>query len=184
MAETLFTLSFQRHAHHQSVGWHRPDQRVLSGRTIILSLHWANSMPGGTPTRRCAPTSLISSIIAQPVFALPPTRNVSWPGRISIRHEDATAQWMFTNAPGRQHLYPVIGDGRRLRYNNSVLDLAPPGTTGSVVEWNFNGPDSNGYYFIDNYNGTETLSGSGSGGSISISVVASGRRRITRVSAL
>ncbi len=42
-----------------------------------------------------------------------------------------------------------LRDGRRLRFDGTTLDLAPPGTTGTSVEWTFNGPDGNGYTFID-----------------------------------
>jgi hypothetical protein len=107
-------------------------------------------------------------------FRMASCRNLSGPASLSIRHEDATVQWILTNAPDGNIYIQSLADGRRLRYSNSLLDLAPPGTTGSAVEWNFNGPDSNGYYFINNYNGTETLSANGSGGGISISIVPSG----------
>jgi hypothetical protein len=102
-------------------------------------------------------------------------RNVTGLAASSIRHEDATTQWIITNAPTFGHYYiQSLADGRRLRYSSSVLDLAPPGTTGATSEWSFNGPDSNSYYYIDNPNGSVSLSGSGSGGGISFTAVASG----------
>ncbi|MGO8927924.1 MAG: LamG-like jellyroll fold domain-containing protein [Limisphaerales bacterium] len=108
-------------------------------------------------------------------FRLTSSRNVTGPAASSIRHEDATTQWILTNAPTSGHYYIMsLADGRRVRYSASTLDLAPPGTTGAVVEWSFNGPDSNGYYFIDNPNGGVSLSGSGSGANITFSAVASG----------
>jgi len=105
-------------------------------------------------------------------FRMASSRNVNGPAALSIRHEDATTQWIFTNAPTGFYIQS-LADGRRLRYSGSVLDLAPPGTTGTVVQWTFNGPDLNGYYYIDNSGGV-SLSGSGSGSAISFTAVASG----------
>jgi len=105
-------------------------------------------------------------------FRMTSLRNVNSPAASSIRHEDATTQWMLTNAPTGYYIQS-LADGRRLRYSGGVLDLAPPGTAGTVVQWTFNGPDSNGYYFIDNSGGV-SLSGGGSGGGITFSAVAQG----------
>lgn len=107
-------------------------------------------------------------------FRMASLRDVNGPVAVSIRFEDATTQWIFTNAPDGNFYIQSLADGRRLRYSGTTLDLAPPATTGSVVEWSFNGPDSNGYYFMDNYNDTVSLSGGGSGGGINFSAVASG----------
>ena len=108
-------------------------------------------------------------------FRMTSARDRGGPVAFSIRHEDASMQWALTNAPTNGRFYIMSpGDGRRLRYSGGVLDLAPPGTTGATLEWSFNGPDGNGYYYIDNPNGSVSLSGSGSGGSVSISAVASG----------
>ena len=105
-------------------------------------------------------------------FRLTSQRGSSGPTASSIRHEDASTQWVLSNAP-TGYFIQSLADGRRLRYSGGVLDLAPPGATGTVVQWTFNGPDANGYYFIDNSGGV-TLSASGSGGSIGVSAVASG----------
>lgn len=107
-------------------------------------------------------------------FRMTSARDVNGLSASSIRHEDATTQWIVTNAPDGNFYIQSLADGRRLRYSGGVLDLAPPGTTGAVAEWSFNGPDGNGYYFIDNHNGNVSLSGSGSGGNITFSAVASG----------
>ena len=89
-------------------------------------------------------------------------RNVAGPAATSIRHGDATTQWIVTNAPTSGHYYlQSLADGRRLRYSSSVLDLAPPGTTGATLEWSFNGPDSNGYYYIDNLARSQSVTASG-----------------------
>jgi hypothetical protein len=105
-------------------------------------------------------------------FRMASVRNVAGPAGASIRHEDASTQWTFISAPTGYYLQS-LADGRRLRYSGGVLDLAPPGTTGTVVQWTFNGPDGNGYYFIDN-SASVTLSASGSGGSVGFSAVAAG----------
>jgi len=109
-------------------------------------------------------------------FRMSAARNANGLSAYSIRHEDATMQWIITNAPTSGHYYiQSLGDGRRLRYSSSVLDLAAPGTTGATLEWSFNGPDANGYYYIDNPNGSVSLSGSGSGAAgVFFGAVASG----------
>ena len=96
-------------------------------------------------------------------FRMASTRNLNGPAASSIRFGDAATQWVFTNAPtaGRYYIQS-LNDGRRLRFSASVLDLAPPATTGAPVEWTFNGPDSKGYYFIDNPNSSVSLNCSGS----------------------
>ena len=94
-------------------------------------------------------------------FRLTSARNVTGPAATSLRHEDATVQWIVTNAPSGYYIQS-LADGRRLRYSGGVLDLAPPGTTGAMVQWTFNGPDGNGYYFIDNPSSSVSLNCSGS----------------------
>jgi regulation of enolase protein 1 (concanavalin A-like superfamily) len=105
-------------------------------------------------------------------FRLTSARNVTGPAATSLRHEDATVQWILTNAPASGHYYiQSLSDGRRLSYTNSALFLAPAGWTGTNLEWTFNGPDGNGYYFIDNPNSQVSLNASGSGGSIGLSTL-------------
>lgn len=67
-----------------------------------------------------------------------------------IRRSDVSTQWALIPAAtsGRWHIVS-LRDGRRLRFTGSLLELSPPGTTGALVEWTFNGPDSSGYTFID-----------------------------------
>jgi hypothetical protein len=107
-------------------------------------------------------------------FRLTSSRSVANLAATSIRHEDATVQWLITNAPDGNFYIQSLADGRRLRYSGSTLNLAPPSTVGAVVEWTFDGPDNNGYYFINNPNGNVSLSGSGSGGAVSFTAVAAG----------
>ena len=68
----------------------------------------------------------------------------------SIRHSDAPAQWVLLSAPAGRYYIQSLRDGRRLRCAGSALDLAPASTTGTNLEWTFNGPDTSGYYFVDN----------------------------------
>ena len=71
------------------------------------------------------------------------------PGVAWIRDSGATTQWVLvaSSTSGRYYIQSLL-NGRRLRYNGTTLDLAPPGTTGSDLEWSYNA-DTNGYYFID-----------------------------------
>ena len=68
----------------------------------------------------------------------------------SIRHSDVAAQWTLLSAPASRFYIQSLRDGRRLRCVGSALDLAPTGTVSTNVEWTFNGPDANGYYYVDN----------------------------------
>lgn len=67
----------------------------------------------------------------------------------NIRVSDVTVQWQLVPAPtnGRYYLQS-LGDGRRLRWNGTTLDIAATATLGTAVEWTY-ALDSNGYYFID-----------------------------------
>ena len=103
-------------------------------------------------------------------FRLTSSRHVGGPVANSIRREDATTQWILTNAPSG-YFIQSLADGRRLRYSGGALDLAPAGTTGATVQWTFNGPDSKGYYYIDNPNSSVSLNFSGSGGGIGVSTL-------------
>lgn len=108
-------------------------------------------------------------------FRLTSTPGVSGPAASSLRHGDAATQWALLSAPTAGHWYIVsLRDGRRLRDTAGVLDLAPPGAVGSALEWSFNGPDSTGYYFIDNPAAGQSLSGAGTPPGIGWSLVAAG----------
>ena len=64
---------------------------------------------------------------------------------------NARTEWGLLPAPATNHWYIIsLNDGRRLRDSSGNLNLAAYGTTGAAVEWEFNGPDSSGYYFITN----------------------------------
>jgi len=54
-----------------------------------------------------------------------------------IRREDDSVQWILRDAGGgNTHIISVV-DGTMLRYDGSLIDHAPPGTTGPDVEWDF-----------------------------------------------
>ena len=72
------------------------------------------------------------------------------PSTGNLRRNDVSAQFaLVPNAAGTARYVVSLRHGRRLRFNGTTLDWALPGTTGSLVEWTFNGPDGNGYTFID-----------------------------------
>jgi hypothetical protein len=72
------------------------------------------------------------------------------PSTGNIRRNDVSAQWaLVPNAAATRHYIVSLRDGRRLRFDGTTLDLALPGTTGAFAEWTFNGPDGNGYTFVD-----------------------------------
>jgi hypothetical protein len=107
-------------------------------------------------------------------FRLTSSNSVSAPTASTIYVRNATTEWGLLAAPTSNHWYVIsLSDGRRLRDTGGTLDLAPPATTGSVVEWIFNGPDSSGYYYINNLAGGHNLNGSGIAPAISFSLVSS-----------
>jgi len=105
-------------------------------------------------------------------FRLTATNAVPTPLASTIYVRDATTEWGMLPAPTTNHWYMVsLNDGRRLRDTGGTLNLAPFLTTGPAVEWEFSGPDGNGYYFITNTAG-DGLSGSGTAPSISFGTAA------------
>jgi hypothetical protein len=84
-------------------------------------------------------------------FRLTATNAVSTPLASTIYVRNATTEWGLLPTPTTNHWYIIsLNDGRRLRDVSGNLNLAPFLTTGSTLEWEFNGPDSSGYYFITN----------------------------------
>ena len=95
-------------------------------------------------------------------FRLTDTNNVSTPKASSIYIRNATTEWALLPGTVSGHWYIVsLNDGRRLRNNAGTLDLAPYGTTNSAVDWWFNGPDANGYYYVDNLARSQSVTASG-----------------------
>jgi hypothetical protein len=106
-------------------------------------------------------------------FRLTVTNAVGIPFASTIYVRNGTTEWGLLPAPTSNHWYVIsLYDGRRLRDLGGTLNLAPFLTTGSSVEWEFNGPDSSGYYFITNTAG-HCLYGSGTAPSISFSTTSS-----------
>ena len=84
-------------------------------------------------------------------FRLTATNGSSLPLASSIYVRNATTEWGLLPAPTTNHWYIIsLNDGRRLRDAGGTLNLAAFETTGAAVEWEFNGPDGSGYYFITN----------------------------------
>ncbi len=105
-------------------------------------------------------------------FRLTDTNNASTPQSSSIYVRNATTEWALLPAPATGHWYIVsLNDGRRLRNNGGTLDLAPYGTTNSTVDWWFNGPDGNGYYYLDNLARSQSIRGTGTAPAISFSMI-------------
>jgi hypothetical protein len=106
-------------------------------------------------------------------FRLTATNAVGSPLASTIYVRNATTEWGLLPAPTSNHWYIIsLLDGRRLRDLSGTLNLAPFLTTGSSVEWQFNGPDGSGYYFITNTAG-HCLYGSGSAPAISFATTSS-----------
>ncbi len=71
------------------------------------------------------------------------------PGAAWIRDSSAATQWQLVNSTTANRYYlQSLNNSRRLRYNGTTLDLAPPGTIGMDLEWSLNAA-SDGYYYID-----------------------------------
>jgi hypothetical protein len=95
-------------------------------------------------------------------FRLTDTSSSSRSSASTIYVRNATTEWALLPAPTTNHWYIIsLNDGRRLRNNNGILDMAPVGTTNSTVDWWFNGPDPSGYYYLDNLAASQSIRGSG-----------------------
>ena len=105
-------------------------------------------------------------------FRLTSTNSSSAPQPSSIRARAAATQWALLPAVTANRYYIIsLKDGRRLRNNGGTPDLAPLGTTGTPVEWWFNGPDSKGYYYIDNTAASQSIRATGTAPAISFSLI-------------
>ena len=98
--------------------------------------------------------------------------NATTPQPADIYIRDVSAQWALLPTP-TANLYYIISlkDGRRLRNTAGTPNLAPFGTTGTAVEWWFNGPDSEGYYYVDNLPASQSIQAGGTAPAISFSMV-------------
>ncbi len=105
-------------------------------------------------------------------FRLTDTKAISTPQASTIYVRNATTEWALLPASAPNHWYIIsLNDGRRLRDNGGTLDLAPVGTTNSSVDWWFNGPDSKGYYYLDNLAASQSIKGAGTPPAISFSMI-------------
>jgi len=94
--------------------------------------------------------------------------NAAAPLPATIYTRDATAQWALLPSPAGNLYYLIsLHDGRRLRNNGGTPDLAPFGTTGTAVEWFLNGPNSLGYYYLDNLPASKNIEATGTAPAIS-----------------
>ncbi|HTQ52584.1 MAG TPA: hypothetical protein VMJ12_17890, partial [Candidatus Acidoferrales bacterium] len=108
-------------------------------------------------------------------FRLTATNSNATPRPATIYARDASAQWALlaspTTSPHQTYYIISLLDGRRLRNNSGIPDLAPFGTAGPTVEWWFNGPDSKGYYYLDNISASQSIRAAGAAPAISFSMI-------------
>ena len=105
-------------------------------------------------------------------FRLTSTNSSAAPVPQDIYSRDASAQWALLSSPTPNQYYLVsLHDGRRLRNHGGTPDLAPAGTTGPAVQWWMNGPDSKGYYYLDNLSASQSLRATGTAPAISFSMI-------------
>ena len=95
--------------------------------------------------------------------------NGTTPVASTIYVRNATTEWALLPASAANHWYIIsLNDGRRLRNNGGTLDLAPYGTTTAAADWWFKGPDSNGYYYLDNLAASQSINATGTAPAIAI----------------
>jgi hypothetical protein len=105
-------------------------------------------------------------------FRLTSTNSSSSPVPQDIYVRDASAQWALLPSPTANQYYIIsLTDGRRLCNNNGNPGLAPFGTTNSTCQWWMNGPDSKGYYYIDNLSASQSIRATGTAPAISFSMI-------------
>jgi hypothetical protein len=105
-------------------------------------------------------------------FRLTSTNSSSTPVPQDIYVRDASAQWALLPSPTANQYYIIsLKDGRRLCNNNGNPGLAPLGTTNSTCQWWMNGPDSKGYYYLDNLSASQSIRATGTAPVISFSMI-------------
>jgi hypothetical protein len=105
-------------------------------------------------------------------FRLTSTNTFSTPQPATIYTRDASAQWALLPSPTASQYYIIsLKDGRRLCNSNGIPSLAPYGTTNSTCQWWMNGPDSQGYYYIDNLSASQSIRATGTAPAISFSMI-------------
>jgi len=105
-------------------------------------------------------------------FRLTDTNTSATPLASDIYMRNATTEWALLPAPESGHFYIIsLNDGRRVRNDGGKLDLAPLGTTNAACDWWLNGPNSSGYYYIDNLAASQSIQGYGAAPAISFGMV-------------
>ncbi len=105
-------------------------------------------------------------------FRLTSTNSSSAPVPQDIYVRDASAQWALLPAPVQNQYYIIsLKDGRRLCNNDGTPSLAPVGSTNSTCQWWMNGPDSEGYYYIDNLSASQSIEATGSPPAIAFGMI-------------
>lgn len=105
-------------------------------------------------------------------FRLTSTNSSSVPVPQDIYVRDASAQWALLPAPVSNQYYIIsLQDGRRLCNSGGTLVLAPVGTTNSSCQWWMNGPDSKGYYYIDNLSASQSIEATGTAPAIAFGMI-------------
>jgi hypothetical protein len=104
-------------------------------------------------------------------FRLTTTNNSSTPVSQDIYVRNASAQWALIPAPTTNYYIISLNDGRRLCNKGGRPGLAAPGTTNSTCQWWMNGPNSLGYYYIDNLSASQSIEATGSPPAISFGMI-------------
>jgi len=105
-------------------------------------------------------------------FRLTSTNSSSAPVPEDIYVRDASAQWALLPASTANQYYIIsLKDGRRLCNSGGVPTLAPFDTTNSSCQWWMNGPDSKGYYYIDNLSASQSIEATGTAPAISFGMI-------------
>lgn len=107
-------------------------------------------------------------------FRLTSTNGSSAPQPADIYVRNSYAQWALVSVPTNSYYYIIsLQDGRRLKNNAGRPALAPPGTSDYTCQWWFNGPNSQGYYYIDNVLGSppQSIEGTGTAPTISFGMI-------------
>jgi hypothetical protein len=113
-------------------------------------------------------------------FRMTDTSTMSQPQASDIYVRNATTEWGLLPAPETNHWYIIsLNDGRRLSDSGGTLTLAPLGTTNSTVDWWFNGPNSSGYYYLENLALSQDIQGTGTAPAISFSMTSATSSKAT-----
>lgn len=151
----IFSFSGTPSANVWNRNGHRSDIFNADGTTFTAFGEFYAAWDGDR-TRRERTPYFIQGLASMHRLRASSTTNA--PSTGDIRRSDVSAQWALVPAPTASRWFIVsLRDGRRLRFNGTALDLAPPGTSGGLVEWNFNGPLADGNTYIDHHATSKSL---------------------------